>query len=46
MISVIITSYRVAATIGRALDVFLAQLPTDAEILVVCPNPRDDRRRQ
>ena len=39
MISVIITSYREAATIGRALDAFLAQLPPDAEILVVCPDP-------
>ena len=39
MISVIITSYREAATIGRALDAFLAQLPADAEILVVCPDP-------
>jgi cellulose synthase/poly-beta-1,6-N-acetylglucosamine synthase-like glycosyltransferase len=39
MISVIITSYREAATIGRALDAFLAQLPTEAEILVVCPDP-------
>ena len=39
MISVIITSYREAATIGRALDAFLAQLPADAELLVVCPDP-------
>jgi len=39
MISVIITSYREAATIGRALDAFLAQLPPDAELLVVCPDP-------
>ena len=39
MISVIITSYREAATIGRALDAFLAQLPMDAEVLVVCPDP-------
>ena len=38
MISVIITSYREAATIGRALDAFLAQLPPDAEVLVVCPD--------
>ena len=39
MISVIITSYCEAATIGRALDAFLAQLPADAEVLVVCPDP-------
>jgi cellulose synthase/poly-beta-1,6-N-acetylglucosamine synthase-like glycosyltransferase len=39
MISVIITSYREAATIGRAMDAFLVQLSTDAEILVVCPDP-------
>jgi cellulose synthase/poly-beta-1,6-N-acetylglucosamine synthase-like glycosyltransferase len=39
MISVIITSYREAATIGRALDAFLVQLPPDAELLVVCPDP-------
>jgi cellulose synthase/poly-beta-1,6-N-acetylglucosamine synthase-like glycosyltransferase len=38
MISVIITSYREAATIGRALDAFLAQRPPDAELLVVCPD--------
>ena len=51
MISVIITSYREAATIGRALDAFLAQLPADAEILVVCPDPEttavvDEYRRR
>jgi cellulose synthase/poly-beta-1,6-N-acetylglucosamine synthase-like glycosyltransferase len=38
MISVIITSYREAATIGRALDAFLAQRPPDAELLVICPD--------
>jgi cellulose synthase/poly-beta-1,6-N-acetylglucosamine synthase-like glycosyltransferase len=38
MISIIITSHREAATIGLALNAFLAQLPPDAEVLVVCPD--------
>ncbi len=38
MISVLITAYREAATIGPALDAFLAQLPPNSEILVVCPD--------
>jgi cellulose synthase/poly-beta-1,6-N-acetylglucosamine synthase-like glycosyltransferase len=36
---VLITAFREAATVGRAIKAFLAQLPTEAEILVVCPDP-------
>ena len=39
MLSVLITAFREAATIGRAIEAFLSQLPEDAEILVVCPDP-------
>jgi cellulose synthase/poly-beta-1,6-N-acetylglucosamine synthase-like glycosyltransferase len=38
MISVLITSYHEAATIGRALDAFVAQVPAGSEILVICPD--------
>jgi cellulose synthase/poly-beta-1,6-N-acetylglucosamine synthase-like glycosyltransferase len=38
-LSVLITAFREAATIGRAIEAFLPQLPEDAEILVVCPDP-------
>ncbi len=38
MITVLITAFREAGTIGRALDAFLGQVPADAEILVVCPD--------
>lgn len=38
MITVLITSYREAATIGQAMAAFLSQLPPDAELLVVCPD--------
>jgi cellulose synthase/poly-beta-1,6-N-acetylglucosamine synthase-like glycosyltransferase len=38
MLSILITTYREAQTIGRALDVFLGQLPADSEIVVVCPD--------
>lgn len=38
MISVIITSFNEAATIGRSLAAFLSQLPPEAEILVVSPD--------
>ena len=38
-LSVIITAFREAATVGRAIEAFLSQLPTDAEILIVCPDP-------
>jgi cellulose synthase/poly-beta-1,6-N-acetylglucosamine synthase-like glycosyltransferase len=38
-VSVIITAFREAATIGRAIKAFLPQLPEDAELLVVCPDP-------
>jgi cellulose synthase/poly-beta-1,6-N-acetylglucosamine synthase-like glycosyltransferase len=38
MITVLITAYREAATIGQAMAAFLPQLPPDAELLVVCPD--------
>lgn len=38
MITVLITAYREAGTIGRAMDAFQAQLPAGSEILVVCPD--------
>jgi cellulose synthase/poly-beta-1,6-N-acetylglucosamine synthase-like glycosyltransferase len=39
-LSVLITAFREAATIGQAIEAFLPQLPEDAEILVVCPDPK------
>lgn len=39
MITIVITAFREAATIGRAVEAFLGQVPSDAEILVVCPDP-------
>jgi cellulose synthase/poly-beta-1,6-N-acetylglucosamine synthase-like glycosyltransferase len=39
MISILITAFREAATVGRAIESFLKQLPGDAEILVVSPDP-------
>jgi biofilm PGA synthesis N-glycosyltransferase PgaC len=39
MITVLITAFREAETIGQAIEAFLSQLPNDAEILVVCPDP-------
>ncbi len=39
MLSVIITAFREATTIGRAIEAFLPQLPNDAELLVVSPDP-------
>jgi len=39
MLSVLITAFREATTIGRAIEAFLSQLPGDAEVLVVCPDP-------
>jgi cellulose synthase/poly-beta-1,6-N-acetylglucosamine synthase-like glycosyltransferase len=38
MITVLITAYREADTIGPALDALLPQLPAGAELLVVCPD--------
>ncbi|MFQ6100085.1 MAG: glycosyltransferase [Anaerolineae bacterium] len=38
-LSVLITAFREAATIGPAIEAFLSQLPEDAEILVICPDP-------
>lgn len=39
MLSVLITAFREAATVGRAIESFLPQLPAGAEILVICPDP-------
>jgi len=39
MLSILITAFRESTTIGRAIEAFLPQLPKDAEILVVCPDP-------
>ena len=39
MLSVLITAFREAATVGQAIESFLQQLPADAEILVICPDP-------
>ncbi len=38
MVSVILTAYREAATVGRAIEAFLPQLPPGSELLVVCPD--------
>jgi len=37
--SILITAFREATTVGRAIETFLTQLPEGAEILVVCPDP-------
>jgi len=39
MLSVLITAFREAATVGQAIEAFLSQLPAGGEILVVCPDP-------
>jgi len=39
MISILITAYREPTTVGKAIEAFLAQLPEDAELLVVAPDP-------
>jgi cellulose synthase/poly-beta-1,6-N-acetylglucosamine synthase-like glycosyltransferase len=39
MLSVLITAFREAATVGRAIEALLPQLAAGAEILVVCPDP-------
>ncbi len=38
-LSVLITAFREAATVGQAIEAFLPQLPDDADLLVVCPDP-------
>ena len=38
-LSVVITAFREAETIGPAIEAFLHQLPSEAQILVVCPDP-------
>ena len=39
MISIIVTAFRESATMGRAIEAFLTQMPLDAELLGVCPDP-------
>jgi cellulose synthase/poly-beta-1,6-N-acetylglucosamine synthase-like glycosyltransferase len=39
MFSVLITAFREAATVGRAIEAFVSQLVPGAEILVICPDP-------
>jgi len=39
MLSILITAFREATTIGPAIEAFLHQLPQDAEILVISPDP-------
>jgi cellulose synthase/poly-beta-1,6-N-acetylglucosamine synthase-like glycosyltransferase len=38
-LSVIITAFREAETVGQAIEAFLAQMPEQAELIVVCPDP-------
>lgn len=38
MISILITAYREAATVGQAIEAFLPQMPPSSELLVVCPD--------
>jgi len=38
-LSILITAFREAETVGRAIGAFLSQLPADAEILAICPDP-------
>jgi biofilm PGA synthesis N-glycosyltransferase PgaC len=39
MLSILITAFRESKTIGHAIEAFLSQLPPQAEILVICPDP-------
>ncbi len=39
MLTVIITAFQEPGTIGGAIEAFLPQLPEDAELIVVCPDP-------
>ncbi|MEE8392244.1 MAG: glycosyltransferase [Anaerolineae bacterium] len=39
MLTILITAFREATTLGQAIEAFLSQLPDDAEILVVSPDP-------
>lgn len=38
-LSVLITAFREAETVGQAIDAFLVQLPEEAEVIVVSPDP-------
>ena len=37
-LSILITAFNEAATIGQAMEAFLLQLPDNAELLVICPD--------
>ncbi len=38
-VSIVITAFREAGTVGQAIEAFLGQVPDDGEILVVSPDP-------
>jgi len=38
-LSIIITAFREAETVGEAIEAFLDQLPPQSELIVVCPDP-------
>lgn len=38
-VSIVITAFREAATVGRAIEAILQQLPESAEVVVVSPDP-------
>lgn len=38
-LSVLITAFREAETIGQAIEAFLVQLPEQSELIVICPDP-------
>ncbi len=38
MVTILLTAYREAATVGQAIEAFLPQLPPGSELLVVCPD--------
>lgn len=37
-LTILITAYKEAQTIGQAMDAFLEQMPDEADLLVVCPD--------
>jgi len=39
MLSILIVAFREAETVGQAIEPFLSQLPVNAEIIVICPDP-------
>lgn len=38
MVTVLLTAYREASTLGTALEAFLTQIPPQSELLIVCPD--------